>query len=174
MAACTTGQQDALSTMVAAVPPQNNGVAMQPTLSVGEMSTLVRPTPLPTMAGPMGTLTAIAPMLASPTYSGTPYQVVYADKPVLIDFNAWWCEPCNAMRPFMKDIEETYQGQIDFYSLNIDEPASAPLANQYRVSGIPLIVLLRPDGTVFRRLEGYQPEDMLIADIKDLLDASGS
>ena len=58
--------------------------------TVPAFSALTTPTPLPTMAGPMGTLTAIADMVASPTQNTEPYTIVNKGNPHFIEFHAWW------------------------------------------------------------------------------------
>jgi thioredoxin-related protein len=74
------------------------------------------------------------------------------------------------MRPSVRRLQEQYADQIDFYELNIDASSTIDLAREYRVSGIPLIVLLDPQGNTVQRLEGFQTDDMLDAAIEDLLD----
>jgi hypothetical protein len=68
------------STVVATIEP----------LSTPEFSVLASPTPLPTMAGPMGTLTAIADLVASPTQDTEPYTITRTGNPHFIEFHAWW------------------------------------------------------------------------------------
>lgn len=75
-------------TPVASAEPASadaNAEATAPAFSV-----LTTPTALPTMAGPMGTLTAIADMVASPTQNTEPYTIVNKGKPHFIEFHAWW------------------------------------------------------------------------------------
>ena len=52
-------------------------------------ATVAAPT-APPMAGPMGTLTAIAELIASPTPNRTPYQIVSRGRPHFLIFHAWW------------------------------------------------------------------------------------
>ena len=52
-------------------------------------ATVAAPT-TPSMAGPMGTLTAIAELIASPTPNRTPYVIVNQGRPHFLIFHAWW------------------------------------------------------------------------------------
>ncbi len=63
--------------------PNSSSVA-QPTATVA-----VSPT-APPMLGPMGTLTAIAELLASPTPNRTAYEIVNRGRPHFLIFHAWW------------------------------------------------------------------------------------
>ena len=61
--------------------------------AVGQVSyptaTVAAPT-APPMVGPMGTLTAIAELIASPTPNRTPYGIVNRGRPHFLIFHAWW------------------------------------------------------------------------------------
>ena len=83
---CTSPQWAALQTAVARAsqPPLSDAPATP------AFSMLATPTPPPVAAGPMGTLTAIADMFASPTPNREPYQIVNRGKPHFIEFHAWW------------------------------------------------------------------------------------
>ena len=73
------------------------------------------------------------------------------------------------MRPSVRRIEETYQDRVDFHILNTDNYSTTPLADQYRVIGIPTIILLDANGDVFERYLGYLTEDELTAAVEALL-----
>ncbi len=73
------------------------------------------------------------------------------------------------MRPSVRWLEETYQDQIDFHILNIDHASNSQLIRTFQVSGIPMIVLLNPDGKLVQRLTGYQTQDELIDAVEALI-----
>lgn len=96
VSACSQDQRAVLQTAVA-VPGGGNAIAQEPTpvASAGatatpEFSVLASPTPQPTLAGPMGTLTAIADLVASPTQDTEPYVIENTGNPHFIEFHAWW------------------------------------------------------------------------------------
>lgn len=78
-----------------------------------------------------------------------------SDKPVVIDFNATWCGPCQAFKPNFHSVASKYADRAVFYSVDIDE--NPELAAQYNVSAIPTIVIIKPDGT-FSSSTGYMEE----------------
>ncbi len=87
-AACSPEQRAVLQTVAVATGAQaapETGAAATP-----EFSLLVTPTAPPTMAGPMGTLTAIADLVASPTQDAEPYVIEQRGNPHFIEFHAWW------------------------------------------------------------------------------------
>ena len=74
------------------------------------------------------------------------------------------------MRPSVRRLQETYQDRIDFHILNIDDYANAPLVARYRVSSIPMIVMLDAAGEIFQIQLGYRTEDQLINAAEALLE----
>ncbi|NDJ79287.1 MAG: hypothetical protein GYB65_23800 [Chloroflexi bacterium] len=68
-------------------------VFLTPTVPPSEtpgISEVSLPTALPTMAGPMGTLTAIADLVATPEDLSEPYEIELQGRPHFIEFHAWW------------------------------------------------------------------------------------
>ncbi len=64
----------------------------------------------------------------------------------VIDFNATWCGPCKMFAPTFDQVAEEYRGKARFVSIDIDKHPD--LAAKYRISAIPTIVTIAPDGSV--------------------------
>ncbi|OGF46723.1 thiol reductase thioredoxin, partial [Candidatus Falkowbacteria bacterium RIFOXYD2_FULL_35_9] len=63
----------------------------------------------------------------------------YKDKPVLVDFFATWCGPCQVMGPIIDELSEELAGSgIKIAKLNVDE--SQAKAGEYGVMSIPTII----------------------------------
>lgn len=85
-------------------------------------------------------------------------EVLGADVPVLVDFNATWCPPCQALHPILEEIAE--EGR-DFKIVAVDIDDSEDLAREYEVSSIPCLVLFK-DGAEVERRVGLQPKKRLL------------
>lgn len=48
-------------------------------------------------------------------------EVIQASTPVVVDFFATWCPPCQRLAPILDDLATTYQGRIKFVKLNTDQ-----------------------------------------------------
>ena len=79
-------------------------------------------------------------------------EVLKADKPVLVDFNADWCGPCQMMKPIVEDFAKNHDN-CKVVSVNIDEEDI--LATKYEISSIPCIVFFK-DGEEVARKVGVQ------------------
>lgn len=84
-------------------------------------------------------------------------EVLQSDRPVLADFYANWCGPCKMLRPILDEISDDRQ-DVKVVSINIDEEDE--LAEQFDVSAIPCVVLIK-DGMEADRSVGLKPREAL-------------
>ena len=89
-------------------------------------------------------------------------EVLNSDKPVLIDFWASWCGPCQMLLPTIDEIADE-NPDIKVGKINVDEEPD--LARQFRVMTIPALFAFK-DGEVVNKSVGVQPKDQLIAMVK--------
>lgn len=68
-------------------------------------------------------------------------EVLKAEGTVLVDFYSDGCIPCQALMPFIHEIEETYGSQIKFAALNITR--ARRLAIGQKILGLPVIAIYR-------------------------------
>ncbi len=66
-------------------------------------------------------------------------EVLNSDKPVLIDFWATWCGPCQMQGPIIDDIANELS-DVKVCKVNVDE--NPDLAKKYRVMSIPNLVVI--------------------------------
>jgi thioredoxin 1 len=81
----------------------------------------------------------------------------------LVDFWAEWCGPCRMQAPVLDALAEQMGATVQVAKVNVEE--SPRLAGRFRVSGIPLLVILK-DGQEVERLVGLQNLASLVAVLK--------
>ncbi len=92
-------------------------------------------------------------------------EVIRSDKPVLLDFWATWCGPCRMLGPIISEIAETHADTLKVGKVNVDEEPA--LANQFRVSSIPTLVVMK-NGEVVNTAIGYRPKEQVEALLENL------
>ena len=82
-------------------------------------------------------------------------EVMKSNIPVLIDFWAPWCGPCQMMGPIIEQLAEEYEGKAKVGKVNVDEEGE--LSQAFGVMSIPTIVLVK-DGKVVKQAVGARPK----------------
>ena len=80
------------------------------------------------------------------------------EKPVVVDFYADWCAPCQMLGPIMEKIEEEFKDKIVLVKVNTDNSPS--ISQKYGISGIPAVKMFK-DREVVDEFVGLQSEDMV-------------
>lgn len=70
--------------------------------------------------------------------------VFLGDKPVIVDFTASWCGPCQRIAPILEELAVEYDGKIIIYKVDIDKERG--LAQSFNVSSIPAILYIPANG----------------------------
>lgn len=77
----------------------------------------------------------------------------------LLDFWAFWCEPCQMMKPIVKELEKELSGKVEVVEINVDENGSE--AAKYGVMGIPTFVVLKDGKEVGRKVGVTSKSELL-------------
>jgi len=114
--------------------------------------------------GRCGTCKADLPLVSSPVeitnIEAFTALVSQSPLPVVIDFWAPWCGPCQMMAPEFAKAAAQASGEALFVKVNTDEQPQ--IAGQFRIQGIPAFALIR-GGKVTAQTSGFQPAARLLA-----------
>ena len=86
-------------------------------------------------------------------------EVLKSEKPVLVDFYADWCGPCDAMAPVIEELAKELEGKVKVGKINVDE--NPDIAVEYNVMSIPTLIVFK-NGKEEKRLVGLRNKEELI------------
>lgn len=91
-------------------------------------------------------------------------EVLKSEIPVLVDFYAIWCGPCQMMAPVVEEIAQEMEGKIKVGKMNVDEN---PLtAEKYGIMSIPTLILFK-NGEAVKTLVGFRGKEEILREIAE-------
>ena len=75
--------------------------------------------------------------------------IINSEKPVLVDFFATWCGPCQTLTPILKKVKENLGERISIIKIDVDK--NQQISSQYRVKGVPTLILFQKGKQLWRQ-----------------------
>ena len=140
-----------------------------------------------------------APRLVLENLDGSTFSLeeTLKEGPVVLDFWATWCKPCIKALPKLQTLSEEFaERRVQVLTINVDGPRNLPkvrpflqrhkltlpvlldktneVLKQFQLVGMPATLIIREDGTVFYKHQGYRPgyEEKIRAKLDELLGPS--
>lgn len=88
--------------------------------------------------------------------------LIKSDKPVLIDFFATWCGPCQMMHPILEEVAKNVGEKARVIKIDIDK--NQELSSVYNVRSVPTLMIFK-DGDLKWRTSGVQQAPVLEAEL---------
>lgn len=85
-------------------------------------------------------------------------EVLNSTTPVLVDFWAEWCQPCQMLSPLVEELAAEYNGKLKVGKMNVDENIKTP--GNYGIMSIPTLIVFK-DGKPEKTMVGVQGKDQL-------------
>lgn len=86
-------------------------------------------------------------------------KIVNSDKPVLIDFFATWCGPCQSLAPILKEVKDSLGERVSIIKIDVDK--NQEIASSYQVRGVPTMMLFQ-NGKQLWRQSGVLSKEQIV------------
>ena len=93
-------------------------------------------------------------------------QIIKSETPVLVDFYATWCGPCQTLGPILKQVKDSLGDRVSIIKIDVDK--NQQIASQYQVRGVPTMILFQNGKQLWRQSGVLSKEDL----IKTILEKS--
>jgi thioredoxin 1 len=92
-------------------------------------------------------------------------EVLESNIPVLVDFWAAWCGPCQVMNPIVANLAQEWSGKVKVGKANVDD--NETIATEYNIQAIPTILIFR-DGEIVERFTRIVSQATLTEKLNEL------
>lgn len=92
--------------------------------------------------------------------------VLQSELPVLVDFYADWCPPCQMIAPSLDSLAEEFAGKAKIVKINVDQ--NQALAMKYDVRSIPTLITFK-NGEMKQRSAGAMAKSQLANFIQNVM-----
>ncbi|WP_297332282.1 thioredoxin [Flavobacterium sp.] len=94
------------------------------------------------------------------------FKIINDKKPVLVDFFATWCGPCQMLAPILTDVKHSLGERITIIKVDVDKNPELMSNPRFLVKGVPTLMLFQ-EGKMLWRQSGVLSKDQLISTILD-------
>lgn len=92
-----------------------------------------------------------------------------AERPVLVDFHATWCGPCQTLAPVVAEVAREFKDRVKVIKIDVDK--NQHLSSKYKVRGVPTLILFGK-GQILWQQAGLMTKRDLTANINQALNRS--
>jgi len=93
-------------------------------------------------------------------------EVMQNKQPVLVDFWAVWCGPCQMQGPIVEEVAAALDGKVKVGKVNVDE--NSAVSQKFNIMSIPTLMIFK-DGTVVKQFIGVQSKETLLNELNKLI-----
>lgn len=86
-------------------------------------------------------------------------EIINSENPVLVDFFATWCGPCQMLSPVLKQVKENLGERVTIIKIDVDK--NQKLAAAFQVRGVPTMMLYQKGQQLWRQSGVLSKEEIV-------------
>ncbi|GGE86173.1 thioredoxin [Chishuiella changwenlii] len=90
-------------------------------------------------------------------------EIIDSEQPILLDFFATWCGPCQMMGPILQQVKEELGDEVKILKVDIDKYRD--LAAKYQVQSVPTFAIFKNSQLLWKE-SGAKPKEYLVNELK--------
>ena len=94
-------------------------------------------------------------------------EVSKSQKPILVDFWAEWCVPCQMISPILQEIADEFGEKIKIGKIDVDK--NPLISATFSIDAIPALILFK-NGKIVQRFIGVQPKEIITETINSIIE----
>ena len=87
------------------------------------------------------------------------HDIINSETPVLVDFFATWCGPCQMLTPILKQVKDNLGERITIIKIDVDK--NQELASKFQVRGVPTMMLYQNGEQLWRQSGVLSKEEII-------------
>ena len=96
-------------------------------------------------------------------------EVLKSGLPVLVDFTATWCGPCQRLAPIIEELAGEYQGRVKVGQVDIDQHAD--IASRFGIMSVPTVISFK-NGSAVETMVGLNNKGFYQSRLDQLADST--
>ena len=92
--------------------------------------------------------------------------IINDNQPVLVDFYADWCQPCQMVAPILKQVKNQLGDQVKIIKINVDNNQN--VAAKYNIRSIPTLILFKNGQTKWTKV-GVASANEIMQKVKETI-----
>jgi len=97
--------------------------------------------------------------------------IVGSKKPVLVDFYATWCGPCQALSPIINEVKKELGTSMKVIKVDVDKKKA--VSNKYKIKSLPTLAIFQ-NGKIIWRESGMKTKSQLLNITSQFIDNSSN
>lgn len=85
--------------------------------------------------------------------------LISSETPVLVDFFATWCGPCQMLSPILKQVKDNVGDRITIVKIDVDK--NQEIASKFNVRGVPTMMLFQNNKQLWRQSGVLSKEEII-------------